>query len=67
MMLTQVCDRVLRTSVCETLGKTLQVGERQWSLACGSPRGCKESDTTERLNSSSYATVSQSLTRGSAL
>ena len=27
-------------------------GEGQGSLACCSPRGCKESDTTERLNSS---------------
>jgi len=25
-------------------------GEGQGSLACCSPRGCKESDTTERLN-----------------
>ena len=28
-------------------------GEGQGSLACCSPRGCKESDTTERLNSNS--------------
>ena len=27
-------------------------GEGQGSLACCSPRGCKESDTTEQLNSS---------------
>ena len=26
------------------------VGDRQGGLACCSPRGCKESDTTERLN-----------------
>ena len=26
------------------------VKEEQGSLACGSPWGCKESDTTERLN-----------------
>ena len=25
-------------------------GERQGSLACCSPRGCKKSDVTERLN-----------------
>ena len=31
-------------------GPTLGVGEGQGSLACCSPRGCKESDTTERLN-----------------
>ena len=29
----------------------LQDGEGQGSLACCSPWGCKESDTTERLNS----------------
>ena len=27
------------------------VGDRQGGLACCSPRGCKESDMTERLNS----------------
>ena len=26
------------------------VGDRQGSLACCSPRGCKELDVTERLN-----------------
>ena len=26
------------------------VGDRQGSLMCSSPWGCKESDTTERLN-----------------
>ena len=26
------------------------VGDEQRSLACYSPRGCKESDRTERLN-----------------
>ena len=30
--------------------QTLGVGDRQGSLACFSPWGCKESDTTERLN-----------------
>ena len=25
-------------------------GDGQGSLACGSPRGCRESDMTERLN-----------------
>ena len=29
---------------------TPEVGDRQGSLACCSPCGCKESDTTERLN-----------------
>ena len=32
-------------------GQALGVGDGQGSLACCSPRGCKESDTTERLNS----------------
>ena len=27
-----------------------RVGDGQGSLACRSPRSCKESDTTERLN-----------------
>ena len=30
--------------------QALGVGDRQGSLACRSPRGCKELDTTERLN-----------------
>ena len=30
--------------------KALGVGDGQGSLACYSPRGCKESDTAERLN-----------------
>ena len=30
--------------------QTLGVGEGQGSLVCGSPWGCKESDTTEQLN-----------------
>ena len=29
-------------------------GEGQGSLVCCSPWGCKESDTTERLNTTSY-------------
>ena len=28
----------------------LEVGDGQGSLVCCSPRGCKESDVTERLN-----------------
>ena len=31
--------------------QALGVGEGQGSLVCFSPWGCKESDTTERLNS----------------
>ena len=31
-------------------GWTLEAGDRQGGLACCSSRGCKESDTTERLN-----------------
>ena len=31
-------------------GQTPGDGERQGSLACYSPWGCKESDTTKRLN-----------------
>ena len=30
--------------------QALEVGEGQGSLACCSPWGCRESDTTERLN-----------------
>ena len=30
--------------------QTPGVGDGQGSLECSSPRGCKESDTTERLN-----------------
>ena len=33
--------------------QTLGDSEGQGSLACCSPRGCKESDTTERLNNNS--------------
>ena len=33
--------------------QTLGDGEGQGSLACCSPRGCKESDTNERLNNKS--------------
>ena len=32
--------------------QTLEDGEGQGSLACCSPWGCKELDTTERLNNS---------------
>ena len=32
------------------LSKLLGVGDGQGGLACCSPWGCKESDTTERLN-----------------
>ena len=32
------------------LGQTLGDGEGQGGLVCCSPRGCKESDTTGRLN-----------------
>ena len=32
-------------------------GEVQGSLACCSPRGCKESDTTEQLNNIDYVTI----------
>ena len=31
-------------------GWTVGVGDRQRGLACGSPRGHKESDTTEQMN-----------------
>ena len=34
--------------------QTLGVGEGQGSLVCCSPWGCKESDTTERLNNNRY-------------
>ena len=32
------------------LGQILEDGEGKRGLACHSPRGCKESDTTGRLN-----------------
>ena len=31
-------------------GETLGVGDGQGGLACCSPQGCKQSDTTERLD-----------------
>ena len=34
--------------------QTLGVGDGQGSLACCTPWGCKESDTTEQLNRSEY-------------
>ena len=34
--------------------QSLGTSEAQGSLACYSPWGCKESDTTEQLNSNSY-------------
>ena len=34
--------------------QTLGNGEGQGSLVCCSPWGCKESNTTERLNTTSY-------------
>ena len=33
-----------------SVGRALGVGDAQGSLACCSPWGCKESDTTELLN-----------------
>ena len=36
------------------LEQALGVGDGQGSLACCSPWGCKESDTTEGLNSTEY-------------
>ena len=36
--------------------QTLGDGERQGSVACHSPRGHKESDTTERLSNNSQLT-----------
>ena len=36
------------------LGQTLGDGEGQGSLACCSPWGCKESDTSERLNNNNW-------------
>ena len=34
-------------------------GEGQGSLACYSPWGCKEQDTTEQLNNNNYEILSQ--------
>ena len=41
---------IISTAVCYALGWTLGVGDGQGGLACCSSWGCKESDTTERLN-----------------
>ena len=46
--------------------QTLGVGDGQGSLECCSPWGCKESDTTERLNSTELVGLSPSLV-GAAL
>ena len=45
-------DIIVYFKVCLSLSQTLSpgVGDGQGGLACCSPRGCKESDTTERLN-----------------
>ena len=37
-------------SVDVSLSKLWKLGDGQGSLVCCSPRGCKESDMTERLN-----------------
>ena len=39
--------------------QTLGVGDGQGSLACCSPWGCKESDTTEQLNSNNSEYVTE--------
>ena len=39
--------------------QTLGGGKGQGSLACCNPWGCKESDTTERLNNKSQTFYSQ--------
>ena len=38
------------TNVKDECEQAVGVGDEQGSLACGSPWGCKESDTTEQLN-----------------
>ena len=38
----------------QELGQTLGDSEGQWGLACHSPWGCKESDTTWRRNTHKY-------------
>ena len=43
--------------------QTLGAGERQGSLACYSPWGHKEVDTTERLNSNNYRRWSRNILR----
>ena len=42
-------DGITRLDGCE-FEQALAVGDGQGSLVCCSSRGCKESDTTERLN-----------------
>ena len=39
------------------LGQTPEDGDGQESLACGRPWGCKESDTTWRLNKKSLVAL----------
>ena len=43
--------------------KTLGDNERQGSLMCCSPRGCKESDTTEQLNKEVTSTIEKNKVR----
>ena len=43
------------------LGQTLGDGEEQEGLACCSPWGHKESDTTQRLNITIYYNMSKSV------
>ena len=39
--------------------QTLEDSEGQGNLACCSPQGCKESDTTERLNNNNCLIMGQ--------
>ena len=43
-------DGITDSTDLHVFEQALGVGEGQGSLACCSPWGCKESDTTERLN-----------------
>ena len=43
--------------------QTPRDSERQGSLVCCSPRGCKELDTTERLNNNNLLCQAQKLKR----
>ena len=42
------------TDLMDEFEQALEVGDGQGSLACCSLWGCKESDTTERLNNNGF-------------
>ena len=57
------CHHQLNGHECE---QALGDGEGQGSLACCSPRGCKESDMTERLNNNNIIQFNLEFSKTSA-